>query len=209
MFTRAAFGGTRVSATCYFATRHPIPRATLSTTAQVDSNMRAAVVLAGNGVYDGSEITEAVSTLVHLSRHGAIVKCFAPDKDQAHVVDHTKGEEMQPPRNVMVESARIARGDVTALSKLIVSDFDVLVIPGGFGAAKNLCDWAFKEIEMSLDVDVERIVKDFHRTKKPIAMCCIAPVIAAKTIPGVRITVGKFFDIFACGIGRFRAPNSR
>eukprot|EP00041_Stephanoeca_diplocostata_P008376 m.124487 g.124487 ORF g.124487 m.124487 type:complete len:261 (+) comp17293_c0_seq1:235-1017(+) len=192
MFSRTILCGYRRTGAKFWNNRGPITqRAALATSSTVNSNVRAAVVLAGNGVYDGSEITEAVSTLVHLSRYGASVKCFAPNREQAHVVDHSRGEEMQPSRNVLVESARIARGDITALGELTASDFDVLVIPGGFGAAKNLCDWAFKETGMSIEADVHRVIEEFHGSKKPMAMCCISPVLAAKAIPGVRITLGK------------------
>ena len=120
------------------------------------SYYKAAVMLSGSGVYDGSEITEAVALLVGLSRIGASVQCFAPDRDQAHVVDHTSGED-QPDhkRNVLKESARIARGAVTPLSELNAADFDALFVPGGFGAAKNLCDFGFKGSEMTVEEDVK------------------------------------------------------
>ena len=103
---------------------------------------KVAVILSGCGVYDGAEVTEATSTLIHLSAAGCEAIVFAPDKDQAHVVDHTKGEEMPQPRNIMVESARIARGQVSPLSEINVNDYSALLIPGGFGAAKNLCNHA-------------------------------------------------------------------
>ena len=105
-------------------------------------NKKVAVVLAGCGVYDGSEIHEAVITLVSLDRCGAEVQCFAPDIPQMHVVNHLTGEVMEETRNVLVEAARIARGEIKPLTELKVEDFDALMFPGGFGAAKNLCDFA-------------------------------------------------------------------
>ncbi|KAM5126439.1 glutamine amidotransferase-like class 1 domain-containing protein 3, mitochondrial [Mantella aurantiaca] len=99
---------------------------------------RVAVVLSGCGVYDGTEIHEASAILVHLSRQGAEVKMFAPDIPQMHVIDHSKGQPSQEDRNVLVESARLARGDITSLSMLSAQDHDAVIFPGGFGAAKNL-----------------------------------------------------------------------
>ncbi|EMV9186173.1 isoprenoid biosynthesis glyoxalase ElbB, partial [Escherichia coli] len=103
---------------------------------------KVAVILSGCGVYDGAEIHESVITLLRLSQRGAQVQCFAPDIAQHHVVNHLTGEEMAESRNVLVESARIARGDVKDVRDAKVEDFDALVVPGGFGAAKNLSDFA-------------------------------------------------------------------
>ena len=154
-----------------------------------------AVVLSGSGVYDGSEITEAVAALVHLSRRGVDVQCFAPDKMQLHAVNHTTGEAHEENRNALVESARIARGNVKALSELSATNFDFLIIPGGFGAAKNLFtpekSWAMDGVEGIVDEDVLNAIKAFHENSKPIGACCIAPVILAKSIPGVKLTVGS------------------
>jgi len=108
-----------------------------------------------------------------------------------HVIDHTKGAEADETRNVLVESARVARGAISALSDLTVESADMLIIPGGFGAAKNLSNFAVAGPEMVVEKDVERVVKAFHAAGKPIGMCCIAPVIAAKTIPGCEVTMGQ------------------
>lgn len=151
---------------------------------------RVAVVLSGCGVYDGSEVHEASACLVHLSRAGADVSMFAPNIEQMHSIDHTKGEEMKVNRNVLVESARIARGDIKALSELKADSFDAIVFPGGFGAAKNLCDWAVNNVNCTVNSDVEKSLKQFHSQRKPIGLCCIAPVLAAKCLPGVELTVG-------------------
>lgn len=155
-----------------------------------------AVVLSGCGRGDGSEIHEAASCLIHLDRHRATYRCFAPDKMQSDVVNHAVGATSPEKRNVMVESARISRGDITPLAKLNVDEFDAIVFPGGFGAAKNLCTFAKDGANCSVDPDVERVVKGFRAKGKPIAMCCIAPVIAAKVFgtkaggPGCEVTIG-------------------
>jgi len=148
------------------------------------TNAKIAVVLSGCGVYDGTEVHEASAALAALSRGGADVEMYAPDKEQAHVVDHTKGAEMEHSRNVLLESARIARGAVKPLSELTAESFDGAVFPGGFGAAKNLSDFGFKGADMTVDPDVERIISSFHAAGKPIALCCIAPILAAKVLGG-------------------------
>jgi enhancing lycopene biosynthesis protein 2 len=159
---------------------------------------RIALVLAGCGVMDGSEIHEAVSALIHLSRLGAQVQCFAPDKLQMHVIDHVKQQPAPgESRNVLTESARIARGNIKPLSALDPDHFDAVVFPGGFGAAKNLCDFATKGAQMTVDPEVENVIKGFHNLAKPIGLCCIAPVIAAKVLgtqnegPGCTVTIGN------------------
>lgn len=151
---------------------------------------RVAVVLAGCGVYDGSEIHEASAVLVHLSRGGANVNMFAPNIDQMHVINHLKGEPSQETRNVLVESARLARGNIQDLSKLSVKDHDAIIFPGGFGAAKNLCTWAVQGKDCSVNADVQAVLQAFHDEGKPIGLCCISPVLAAKVIPACEVTVG-------------------
>ncbi|XP_067008590.2 ES1 protein homolog, mitochondrial [Anabrus simplex] len=151
-----------------------------------------AVVLSGCGVYDGTEIHEAAAVLSHLSREGAEPLCFAPDIPQLHVVDHTKGQPAENQiRGVLTESARIARGYIQSLSSLQASMADAVVFPGGFGAAKNLSDWAIKGPDCAVNEDVARVLKEFHKDKKPIALCCIAPVLAAKVLSDIKITVGQ------------------
>ena len=166
-------------------------------TSSVMSSKKIAIVLAGNGVYDGTEVHEAAACLAAVTRNGFEPHCVAPDADQAHVVDHTSGSEMTDhKRNVMKESARIARGAITPLSQLKASDADAVIIPGGFGAAKNLSDFGFKGADMSVNDDVARVLKDFRTAGKPIGLCCIAPVIAAKVFgsEGVQVTLGKKGD---------------
>ncbi len=154
---------------------------------------KAAILLAGNGVYDGSEITEVISTLVHLDKHGIEVTSFAPTVKQKHIIDHMKGEEMveTSERDVAVESARLTRGKVSDLSTLRADDFDVLFVPGGFGVAKNLSSYAFDGAAgMTILPEVERVLKEFHGAKKPIGMCCIAPVLGCKLFPNASFTFG-------------------
>ncbi|TRY99044.1 hypothetical protein DNTS_032770 [Danionella cerebrum] len=155
---------------------------------------RVAVVLSGCGVFDGSEIHEASAVLVHLSRQQATVKIFAPDVDQMHVVDHLKGAPTEEKRNVLVESARLARGEIQELSQLNVEDMDAIIFPGGFGAAKNLCSWAVQGKDCSVNEQVRTVMEAFHAQKKPIGLCCISPVLAAKIIPGCEVTVGHEQD---------------
>ncbi|XP_064833016.1 glutamine amidotransferase-like class 1 domain-containing protein 3, mitochondrial [Oncorhynchus masou masou] len=155
------------------------------------SGAKVAVVLSGCGVYDGTEIHEASAILVHLSRGGAEVQMYAPDVSQMHVIDHGKGVPVEnESRNVLSESARIARGNVTDLAKLSVGDHDAIIFPGGFGAAKNLSTFAVDGPDCKINRDVERVLKDFHKAGKPIGLCCISPVLAAKLLPGVEVTVG-------------------
>ena len=158
---------------------------------------KVAVVLSGCGVYDGAEVTEAVASLVHLTRAGASVTCFAPDKAQFHTIDHTKGEPTEsryPTRNVLTESARISRGKITPLTELKAADFSALVIPGGFGAAKNLCNHATVAqgdlSTLQIDEDLVSSLEGFRAAGKPIGLCCIAPVIAAAVLK-CEVTVGQ------------------
>ncbi|NP_001120061.1 uncharacterized protein LOC100145051 [Xenopus tropicalis] len=151
---------------------------------------KVAVILAGCGVYDGSEIHESSAVYVHLSRAGAQTEFFAPNTDQMHVVSHTKGQPTKETRNVLEESARIARGNIKDLKDLDVSEYDAVIIPGGFGVAKNLSTWAVKGKDCSVAKEVEAVIKGFHGAKKPIGLCCISPVLAAKLFPGCELTVG-------------------
>ena len=164
---------------------------------QSGSLRNVAVVLSGSGVYDGSEIHEASACLVHLSRHSASVRLFAPDVAQKHVINHLTGEAMPETRNVLVESARIARGgqNISSLDKLQVNQFQAIVLPGGFGAAKNLSTFAFDGEQMTVDERLEKILKEFHNSRKPIGLCCISPVIAARLFPGAKITLGKLKNL--------------
>ena len=150
-----------------------------------------AVVLSGCGVYDGAEIHEATLTLLSIMEAGALYQCFAPDVDQYHVVNHLTGKEMNEKRNVLVESARIARGDIKPLSTFEAKDYDALIFPGGFGAAKNLSTVAFDGADAKVNPDVERAIKLMLENHKPIGALCIAPAAVAKVIQGVEVTIGS------------------
>jgi len=157
-----------------------------------------AVVLSGCGVYDGTEIHESVITLLRLSQRGAHVQCFAPNIAQLHVINHLTGEEMPESRNVLVESARIARGEIKDIREAKVDDFDALIVPGGFGAAKNLSSFATEGAACSVQPDVLALAEAFAEAGKPIGLMCISPAIAAKIYgPGVICTIGKDADTAA------------
>ena len=139
------------------------------------------VVLSGSGVMDGSEIHESVSVLLAIARAGAEAVCMAPNVRQRHVINHLTGEESKGEiRNVLVESARIARGKIRDIATVKASEIDALIFPGGFGAAKNLSDYAFKGPDCSVNADVARLAREVHAKRKPVGVVCIAPVIAAK-----------------------------
>jgi enhancing lycopene biosynthesis protein 2 len=151
------------------------------------------VVLSGCGVMDGSEIHEAVLTLAAIDRAGAEAVCMAPNIRQRHVINHLTGEEAKGEvRNVLVESARIARGKIRDIATVKAAEIDALIFPGGFGAAKNLSDYAFKGPECSVNPDVARLATEVHAARKPIGVVCIAPVVAAKLFGGEhpQITIG-------------------
>ncbi|WP_346860356.1 isoprenoid biosynthesis glyoxalase ElbB [uncultured Draconibacterium sp.] len=152
---------------------------------------KIAVVLAGNGVYDGAEIHEATLTLLAIAQQGAEYQCFAPDINQAHVVNHITGEEMPETRNVLVESARIARGNIKALSEYKASDFDAIVFPGGFGVAKNLCTFAFDGPDCTVNSDVEKAIRETVVEEKPVGALCISPALIAKVLGDVKLTIGQ------------------
>ncbi|OAN54137.1 isoprenoid biosynthesis protein ElbB [Paramagnetospirillum marisnigri] len=151
-----------------------------------------AVVLSGCGVYDGAEIHEAVLTLLAIDRQGGSYQCFAPDRDQLHVVNHLTGEATGETRNVLVEAARIARGAIKPVTAFSPEDFDALIFPGGFGAAKNLCSFAVDGPGCSVDPGVEAAVKAMAKAGKPIGALCIAPALLAKILgDGVTVTIGN------------------
>ncbi|MFZ6048292.1 isoprenoid biosynthesis glyoxalase ElbB [Pseudomonas sp. CR3202] len=153
---------------------------------------KVAVILSGCGVYDGAEIHESVIALLRLDQRGAKVQCFAPNIAQHHVINHTTGEEMPESRNVLVESARIARGEVKDVRELAAADFDALIVPGGFGAAKNLSDFAISGANCTVQPDVLAAARDFAEAGKPVGLICIAPALAAKIYgEGVICTIGN------------------
>ena len=161
---------------------------------------RVGVVLSGCGFLDGAEIHEATLTLLFLDRKGARVKVMAPAVDQMHVVDHRLGEPVPGDRrSVMAESARIARGPVENMARVKADDLDALVLPGGYGAAKNLCTFAIDGARMKVNPEVERLVRAMALARKPLGFICIAPVIGAKVLAELepRLTIGNDPDTAA------------
>jgi enhancing lycopene biosynthesis protein 2 len=177
------------------------------------------VVLSGCGVYDGSEIHEAVITLLAIDRAGAEAICMAPDMEQMHVVNHLTGQPAQgEKRNVLVESARIARGNIRNIQEVKATELDALIFPGGFGAAKNLCDFAVKGPDCAIHPEVARLVREIVQAKKPLGAVCIAPALISKVLGddqlAHRLTIGTDVDTAkalqamgstheACPVGEF------
>jgi enhancing lycopene biosynthesis protein 2 len=158
---------------------------------------KVGVVLSGCGVFDGAEVHESVLTLLALDKRDVEAVICAPDIDQMHVVNHHTGEEMPGERrNVRVEAARIARGPVKDVKEIDPDEIDALILPGGFGAAKNLCDFAVKGADCEVNEDVAALVRAVHERKKPIAAICIAPALMAKVLGNASpaLTIGTDED---------------
>lgn len=151
------------------------------------------VLLSGCGVFDGAEIHEAVLTLLFLDRAGASVMCMAPDMDQLHVINHLTQTEMDEKRNVLVESARIARGEIKDIADVRADDIDGLIIPGGFGAAKNLSDFAVNGPEAKVHPEVNRLLGEMADAAKPIGAICIAPATLTRALDdrSPQVTIGN------------------
>jgi len=150
-----------------------------------------AVILSGNGVFDGAEIHEATMTLYAIAKNNCKYDIFAPDITQHHVINHITGEEMNETRNVLIESARIARGQISSLAKFDAKNYDAIIFPGGFGVAKNMSDFAFKGADCLVNKEVEDAIISMHELKKPIGALCISPAIVAKVLKGVNVTIGE------------------
>jgi enhancing lycopene biosynthesis protein 2 len=163
---------------------------------------RVAVCLSGCGFLDGTEIHEAVLTLLALDQAGAQIICCAPNVDQAGVTNHlNKAPAAGERRNVLVESARIARGDIVDLARLRTADVDAIIFPGGYGAATNLSTFGKQGPECSVNAEVERVVKEMLAARKPIGVICIAPAMLARIVgrqaPGAKLTIGTDRDTAA------------
>lgn len=152
--------------------------------------MKVAVILSGCGHLDGSEIHEATLSLWALSKYDISYECFAPNKEQFHVMNHLTRQEVEEKRNVLVEAARIARGNIKPLSELNVCEFSALVMPGGYGAAKNLFTYAYDGKNFSVDKDIENKIIKFHEESKPIVALCISPLMLAKVLKA-KVTMGN------------------
>ena len=141
---------------------------------------KVGLLLSGCGVNDGAEIHESVIAMLALDRAGVEMELMAPNIDQMHVVNHYTGQEMDEYRNVLVEASRIARGNIKDMAEISGNDIDALIIPGGFGVAKNLCDYAMAGPECSINPDVYRLISELQLLNKPIGAICIAPAMMAK-----------------------------
>ena len=151
-----------------------------------------AVILAGCGRKDGSEINEAITLLLSIEQHHCEYQCFAPDRPQTEVIDHLTDKKVaNAKRNILTEAARLARSNVRPIEEFKAEDFDALLFSGGYGVAKNLCDYAYKGADMEVQPDVARAILEMHAAKKPIGGMCIAPVMFAKLIPEVCVTLGN------------------
>jgi enhancing lycopene biosynthesis protein 2 len=177
---------------------------------------RVGVLLAGCGFKDGAEIRESVLALLAIDRAGAEARCFAPDVAQAAVVDHLRGTPVPgETRNVLVEAARIARGKIEDVRNARAKDLDALVMPGGFGAAKNLSNFAEKGHAADVHPEVARLIREMHAAKKPIGAICIAPAVVARVLGSahVKVTIGDdegtAHEIEACGAVHEECPVDR
>lgn len=152
------------------------------------------VVLAGCGAKDGAEIHESVLTLLAIDKAGAKYQCAAPNKKQHHVMNFIDDSEMNEERNVMIESARIARGKIKDLSTITMKDYDAVIFPGGFGVAKNLCSFAFDGAQASIDPEAKRIIQEAYELRKPIGAICVSPALIALALaeknPDITLTLG-------------------
>lgn len=149
--------------------------------------MKIGVLLSGCGVYDGAEIHESVFTLLAIAEAGHEAVCIGIDKDQHHVINHLNGEEQNENRNMLVEAARIARGEITEISEITPADIDALVIPGGFGSAKNLTSWAFNGPDGTILPEVKLLLVNMINVGKPIVALCVSPVVVAKALEDTKV----------------------
>jgi enhancing lycopene biosynthesis protein 2 len=171
--------------------------------------MKIGVLLSGCGVYDGAEIQEAVLTLLAIDEIGAEAVCISIDEQQHHVINHLTGEEMPEQRNMLIEAARIARGKVREIQSIAPADIDALVIPGGFGSAKNFTNWAFNGPDGQIDPRVKLLLVNLINVGKPIAALCVSPIVVAKALEGSEIhthlTIGTDSEASPYDIASFTA----
>jgi enhancing lycopene biosynthesis protein 2 len=150
-----------------------------------------AIIIGGCGHRDGSEIHETTMTMLAIEKNGATYEMFAPDRQQYHVINHLTGEEMAENRNLLVEAARIARGDIKSLDDFDINNFDAVIFPGGFGVAKNFFNYAFKGAKATVDPQIEQVIKTVYASEKPIGALCIAPVLLSKVLNDITVTIGN------------------
>lgn len=154
---------------------------------------RFAVVLSGCGRADGSEIHESVTALLAIDSLGCTYQCYAPNIEQAAVINNLTSEKTLERRNVLVESARIARGNIIDLRDLQISDYDCILFPGGLGAITNWCDFAKSGINCTVDTSISRVLEEAYKNQKVIGAMCIAPVVVSKVLGkyGIKVTIGN------------------
>lgn len=171
--------------------------------------MKFGILLSGCGVYDGAEIQEATMAMLAIKELGHEYECISIDKNQHHVVNHLNGEEMNESRNMMIEAARIARGDVKNITDISPADIDALVIPGGFGSAKNFSKWAFLGAEGEIMDEVKLLIVNMVNVGKPVCALCVSPVVVAKALEGsdisVKMTLGSDQESSPYDIAGFHA----
>jgi len=156
---------------------------------------KVAVILSGCGVFDGAEVYEATLVQLRLDEAGVEYQCMAPNVNQMHVLNHITGQEMQETRNIMVEAARLCRGNIVDLAEANPNDYDAVIVPGGFGVAKNLSSFAVDGTDMTINADLVRFVQGIHKQSKPVGLVCIAPALAPKLFgEGVACTLGSSED---------------
>lgn len=146
--------------------------------------MKIGILLSGCGVYDGAEIQETVLTMLAIKESGHDYVCISIDKPQHHVINHLNGEVMNESRNMLVESARIARGEIKNIMETGPAELDALVIPGGFGSAKNFTKWAFSGPDGEILPEVKLFLVNLVNVGKPICALCVSPVVLAKALEG-------------------------
>jgi len=160
--------------------------------------MKIGILLSGCGVYDGAEIQEAVFSMLAVEESGADYQCISLNQNQHHVVNHLTGDEMNESRNMMVEAARIARGNVIDVSEVSPAILDGLIIPGGFGSAKNFSKWAFSGANGEISPEIKLLLVNFINAGKPIAALCVSPILIAKALEGsaikTELTMGNVID---------------
>lgn len=152
---------------------------------------KIAIIIGGCGHRDGSEIHETTMTMLAVEEHGATYQMFAPNRNQYHVLNHLDGTEMHEQRNMLVEAARIARGNILPLENFDVNQFDAVIFPGGFGVAKNFFNYAFKGMDCEVDEQIAHIIQSVHQAEKPIGALCISPVLMAKILGNITVTIGQ------------------
>lgn len=164
----------------------------------MESKKTVLVLLAGCGAKDGAEIHESVLTLLSLDKEGLNYQCAAPNKEQKHVLNFIDDSEMNEKRNILTEAARIARGDIRDLATVSMKDYDALVIPGGFGVAKNFCSFAFDGPNANVDPDLKKIIQEAYEQKKPISAICVSPALVALSLAeknsNITLTLGTDKD---------------